>query len=148
MIKSKYLKLLETIEKIDDIKHHIFSNFDINDILSKSKIGDKFNGCFMHDIFEPNNIKPYSIINIDNSSKMGTHWLGVFQDDKKLYVYDSFARKHILRTFKKRMMNKSYKVVLCNDQKDQKNSEVDCGLRCMIWLLFINKYGFDKCKNI
>lgn len=147
MIKSKYLKILETIEKIDDIKHHIFSNFDINDILFNSKIKGKFNGCFMHDLYEPN-IKPYTIINIDNSSKMGTHWLGVFQDDKILYVYDSFARKNILRTFKKRMMSKGYKVVLCNDQKDQKISEVDCGLRCLIWLLFINKYGFEKCKNI
>ena len=147
MIKKKYDRLIKRTNDMH-MNDQPFTNHQIDDILSDQIIGSVYNGCSMSDIFIPNHLKPYSIMNTDTSNRDGEHWVAIYQSDNLLYVYDSFARSSILTRFKKRMKGLGFKIILCNKIQDQPDNSIDCGIRCIIWLLFVFRYGINKCRRI
>ncbi len=91
----------------------------------------------------------YSILNTDWSTDGGgLHWVGCYQKDDMLFIYDSFARKKIMKPFVDKMKNLGFKCVYINKKSDQQNQQVDCGLRSLLFLLFVEKFGIEKAKLI
>ena len=114
-----------------------------------NKIKNKFNTCDSYDLFTPHPKKHYSILNTDDSSSNGTHWLACFQRGKTLYMYDSFGRSDkLMKPFVDKFERLGYKVIFVNKKGDQSGYQLNCGLRCLLWNCFVNKYGIAKCRNI
>jgi hypothetical protein len=88
------------------------------------------------------------IINVDNSSESGSHWLSVIKDKNGVFhIYDSFARglKKLIPKFLKTVKHKYVKL---NVKSDQKDSEDNCGQRSLSVLIFHKKYGIKDLKKI
>jgi len=118
-------------------------------IIKKSNIKNKFNLIDYWDLFKPNVKKCYSILNTDASTDgEGIHWIGVFQMNDVIYIYDSFARKNIMKPFVDKMNILGYKCIYTNKKSDQGNMQETCGIRSLIWLLFVDKYGIDATRLI
>ena len=87
--------------------------------------------------------RKYFIINVDKSNKPGSHWVGVYYDGTKFYIYDSFGRRsskllpHFIKTV-------GYKYADVDRDAEQKVRENSCGQRSLAWLLFVHKYGIQQ----
>ena len=53
-----------------------------------------------------------------------------------------------MKTFVDKMKTLGYKCVYTNKKSDQGILQENCGLRSLLWLLFVEKYGIDKAKLI
>ena len=148
MIRKEYINTLNLLEKSSPI--NFYDNKQLNDMAKKSRLKNKWNTCDSWNLFRPNNNKIYSILNTDDSSKSGTHWVALFQNGNTLYVYDSFGRtkEYLMKQFNDWMNRNNYKVVFVNKKGDQNGKQLNCGLRSLLWLIFVDKYGLTKCKNI
>jgi tRNA nucleotidyltransferase (CCA-adding enzyme) len=146
-VKKQYDKLLRKLETTSPIR--FYDSIQLNEFAMNSRLKNKWNTCISYDLFVPNTKKPYSILNTDDSSKGGTHWVAVYQSKNKLYVYDSFARsKKLMTKFVKMMKSKGFEVVFVNQGKDQQEREVNCGLRCFLWLVMVDRYNITVAKKI
>lgn len=146
-VKKEYDKLLRKLETTSPIR--FYDSIQLNEFALNSRLKTKWNICTSYDLFVPNTKKPYSILNTDPSSKGGTHWVGVYQTKNKLYVYDSFARsKKLMTKFVKMMKSKGFEVLFVNQGKDQNEKEVNCGLRCFLWLIMVDRYNITKARKI
>ena len=148
MIKQFYKDTLHEIK--DETKHLDTTMSDVlYDIVKLTKIKKKFNIIDFWNLFEPNVKKCYSILNTDSSTDGGgVHWVGCYQKDDIIYIYDSFARKRIMKPFVDKMKRLGFKCVYVNKKVDQQNHQIDCGLRSLLFLLFIEKFGIEKAKLI
>ena len=147
MIKHEFMNTIREMENVSPIR--FYNDLQLHELALSSRISKKWNSVFMWDLFKPNVKKPYSILNTDDSSKKGTHWLSVYQSNKTLYVYDSFARTEKLMTgFVNKMKDQGYKIVFVNKGQDQPDTSVNCGLYCLVWLIFVDKYGIRKASQI
>ena len=85
----------------------------------------------------------YSIINTDNGQ--GIHWLAVYQEHDKVYVFDTFGRdiKKLMPEFHARGKAQGYTIVKANKHYDheQKATQNDCGLRSLAWLILAKSKG-------
>ena len=148
-IKKKYKEILH---KIQEVTQHIdlTQSNNLLKIIKLTKLKYKFNCIDYWDRFEPNISKPYSILNTDREDDKGngTHWVGVFQEGKKMYIYDSFARKNVMNRFCEEMEKQGYKCRYTNKKGDQQSYMIDCGLRSLLWLLFVDKYGILQASKI
>lgn len=147
MIRKKYIKELSKLEKASPFNY--YSNLDLNNLARCSRIASRYNTCDSYDLFMPNKNKQYSILNTDDSSSPGTHWISVVQYNNYLFCYDSFARtKNIMKRFEQLMKAKGLIVVFVNQGSDQSSEQTNCGLRCLLWLIFVDKYGLERCIDI
>jgi hypothetical protein len=147
MIRKKYIETLGELERTSPIK--FYDNRQLTDMAHNSRLGDRFNICNSFDLFKPDNRKPYSILNTDDSQSNGTHWVGIYQDRNYILVYDSFARTpRLMKPFVDMMKKQGFKVVFVNRGKDQSDQQLNCGLRSLLWLIFVDKYGIKKCLSI
>ena len=149
MIKKNYK---ETLREIKEATQHLDTTMSnvLYDIVKLTKIKKKFNIIDYYDMFKPNVKKCYSILNTDKESDIGagTHWVAVYQKDNMIYIYDSFARKRIMKPFVDKIKKLGFKCVYVNKKSDQQTHQFDCGLRSLLFLLFVQKYGIDKAKLI
>ena len=77
------------------------------------------------------------ILNVDDSSKNGSHWCAFYKYLGKFYAYDSYNRnvKHLSKWWR----NKN--IISANTDRDQSyNNENNCGARCISWLIMFDKY--------
>ena len=147
-IRKEYKELLHKIE-------YVCINFDttksdnLMKIINMTKLKNLFNLIDFWNHFEPNELKPYSILNTEASFEGdGLHWVGIFQDGKTIYIYDSFGRKKIMNSFVEKMSESGYRCLHVNKQSDQQSYMIDCGLRSLLWLLFCDKYGIKQASKI
>ena len=77
------------------------------------------------------------IINVDDSSKGGSHWMSLIKTYKGIYCYDSFNRNiHKLGSnFKYR------KWINANKDRDESYYEADCGQRSLSFLICFVLHG-------
>ena len=148
MIRKEYINTLRELEKATPI--NFYDSIQLNNMAKKTRLKNKWNTCNSWDLFRPSDHKIYSILNTDDSSKSGTHWVSLVQSGKTLYVYDSFGRtkEYLMKQFSDWMNSNGYKVVFINKKGEQNGKQVNCGLRSLLWLIFVDKYGLMKCKNI
>ena len=53
-----------------------------------------------------------------------------------------------MKPFVDKMKKLGYNCVYVNKKSDQQNQHVDCGLRSLLFLLFVQKFGIEKAKLI
>lgn len=147
-VRNEYIKTLHKIDKISPINY--YDNIQLLDLARNSRIKDKFNQCVSYDLFIPDINKPYSILNTDDKNSPGVHWVAVYQHKNNLYIYDSFARTvdFLMKPLKNKMKKQNINVIFINEKSDQAGYQVNCGMRCFLWLLFVDKHGLNKCADI
>ena len=108
---------------------------------ARRQLGAKFKGVFPSDkVPKLHQLTPYAILNLDNSSQSGSHWIAVAfdNDDDELVFYDSFGRKssRIIPS-----IHREYKVIDTHSDAEQRIKEDNCGQRCLAWLKLYDLLG-------
>ena len=148
-IMKEYNLILKDFEK--KLGNNSTFNTDL-DKIARKHLGNKFHGVYSSDkIPKLNELKPYAIINLDNSKQPGSHWVGLAFDrkmngGKDLVVYDSFGRKtkKILPDAYKKFNGSGHTIKDTDYDAEQKKSEKNCGQRSLAFLVYYNKHGKDK----
>ena len=114
-------------------------------VLGNNYIGTNFKGVF------PQNKVPldkpgYFIVNTDFDGEAGTHWVALISTSKKIYIYDSFGRKHekLLKNITKRAKFIGKKVVDSDPDPEQFGNTEICGPLSIAFLLVAKKFGPAK----
>ena len=142
-----YPKIKHEIEKTKNKKKGVSSK-KIKNILNCSK---SFAGCFASDQLEKLSISSYPIfliVNTDNTSGEGLHWLAFYISKNEIELFDSLGLIHrkllpvgILRFIHRFSVSRKFK---CN-QRIQPDNSFLCGFYC---ILFIILRGLTKFKSI
>lgn len=94
----------------------------------------------------------YGIMNNDKTGGPGEHWVGIIIDTetKTVYIYDSFGRtsKKLLSTFTRTLNGNGYKHRDADYDKEQLESEENCGSRAAGFLVFADNYGLNQAMKI
>ena len=98
---------------------HLLTNFEIQIII-------KMNLELMGFILE---IKDGAyVINLDECSDIGTHWIALYVNTKTVTYFDSFRVEHIPKEIKKFISNK---IIIANLFRIQAYDSVMCGYFCV-----------------
>ena len=110
----------------------------------------KFLGCFPCNMLPPfpQQFPKFMIINTDESSKPGDHWLGLVLTKKKCYYFDSFGlpvlNKNILE-----YLRYYYNQVIYSDMCLQHMMSNKCGEFCIVFVKNVKcKKSYSKFVNM
>ena len=110
---------------------HPLTNFETQKYQNKSK----FNDVYSRDNL-PNKIKDGGyVINPDECSDIGTHWITLWINNNATY-FDSFGAEHIRREIKKFIGNKN---IIVNIFRIQAYDSIICGYFCIGFNNFISR---------
>ena len=88
----------------------------------------RFNGVYSRDNL-PNKVKDGAyVINLDEYSDIGTHWVALHVNDKTATYFDSFGIEHIPKEAKSFINNKN---IVANIFRIQAYDSVMCGSFCI-----------------
>ena len=111
--------------------------------IGKKLFGIKFKGVYPSDkIPKLNDLSPYAILNLDTSKESGSHWVAIAKHGNNTYLYDSFGRKDT-QIIPNLQFTGNGKIINTEKDAEQKIQEMDCGARCLAWLLFFDKWGAE-----
>jgi len=110
---------------------------------AKKLIGPAFAGVFASDMV-PKNFR-FCITNVDTHDKPGSHWVAIASlgRQKGYLVYDSFGRHT-----SKLMPHLNLDTWDTDRDKEQLESEDNCGARCIAWLCLVKLLGTDVAQLI
>ena len=122
---------------------HPLTNFEIQKYYQNEP---KFNGVFSRDNF-PNKMKGGAyIINLDEYSGIGTHWISLYVKNYNITYFDSFGVEHIPKEIKKFIDSKN---VISNIFRIQAYDSILCGYFCTGFINFMFKdKSLTDYKNI
>ena len=140
--ESKYRSYLNLIESEIGINE---TDSDQLTFVGKRYIGKNFIGCFPRDMIPKLKINQCCIVNEDIHTGPGFHWMALYRSKDGYLFNDSFGRPH-----KKIMKNLKNRLVFDADDTDreQKLKEMNCGQRCIAFLLTCYDLGFNLAKLI
>ena len=96
----------------------------------------RFNGIYSTDNL-PNKIKDGAyVINLDEHSDIGTHWIALYVNYKDITYFDSFGGEHIPKEIKAFIKNKDIKA---NIFRMQAYNSIMCGYFCIGFIDFMFK---------
>lgn len=147
-IKHKYISILSILRKQYGTKEK--STHELDEIM-RQLMKKNYIGTLASDEYPLTKTgKSYCIMNTDGHTKSGTHWLAVYRDKNKIYIYDSFARKidRLIPDFCKKMASNGFQLIQANQKLDQGEKQEDCGLRSAVWLLCVCHDGINKAIHI
>ena len=107
----------------------------------KMFLGNKFNGVYPSDMIPRlTNHKKYAILNLDDSTQGGSHWVAIAKMKNNVMLFDSYGRKgaKIIPYLGK---SGNGTVINVDEDADQKINEKNCGARCIAWLLLYDLWG-------
>ena len=111
---------------------HPLTNFEIQKYYQNEST---FNGVFSRDNL-PNKIKDGAyVINLDEYSDIGTHWIALWINNNATY-FDSFSVENITREIKKFIGNKN---IIANIFRIQAYDSIMCGYFCIGFINFMLK---------
>ena len=97
----------------------------------------RFNNVYSRDNL-PNKIKNGAdVINLDEYSGIGTHWVGLYVKNDDMTYFDSFAVEHIPKEIIKFM---GYENVIANIFRIQAYDSIMCGYFCNGFINFMFKF--------
>ena len=100
---------------------HPLINFEIEAYYQNEP---RFNGIYSRDNL-PDKIKDGAyVINLDEYSDIGTHWIALYVNNKSLTYFDSFGVEHIQKEIKKFINNKN---LIANIYREQNYDPIMCG---------------------
>jgi hypothetical protein len=107
---------------------------------------NKYKGTFSSDTLPKlSKSKPYAIVNVDTSKQPGSHWIACCHTQNRMLIYDSFGRntKSLMKN-----VYKKYKTIDSDRDAEQKDSEQNCGSRCISFLMVCDELGPDFARLI
>ena len=112
---------------------HPLTNFEIQEYYQNEP---RFNGVFSRDNL-PNKIKDGAyIINLDEYSEIGTHWVILYVKNNIVTYFDSFGVEHLPKEIVKFIDNKNIKT---NIFRIQAYDSIICGYFCIGLINFMFK---------
>ena len=104
---------------------HPLTNFEIQGYYQNEP---RFIGVYSRDNL-PDKIKDGAyVINIDEYSDIGTHWVALYVNNKTVTYFDSFGMEHIPEEVKKFIDNRN---IITNIYKIQNYDSIMCGYFCI-----------------
>ena len=101
------------------------SNFELMDAVDKLKI-QNFRGVFLRDTLPgKSKKKECGILNLDDTSGSGTHWVAWWKNNDVKFYFDSFGLPPPLE------MEKYLKSLKYNTEEIQSRNQVVCGHLCL-----------------
>lgn len=107
---------------------------------------NKWYGVIPSDMFKnfQKHRSKYAVMNTDSSKELGTHWLAIAKLERnKFVVYDSFGRQLSRIITVKGWNPEGAKILVPDNDPEQKDHQEDCGQRCLAFLYLFDKYGID-----
>ena len=96
----------------------------------------RFNGVYSRDNL-PNKIKDEAyVINLDEYSDIGTHWIALYVKNNVVTYFDSFGVEHIPKEIKTFIKNRNIKT---NIFRIQAYDSIMCGYFCIAFIDFMFK---------
>ena len=115
------------------IPPHPLTNFEIQAYYQKES---RFNGVYSRDNL-PDKIKDGAyVINLDEYSDIGTHWIALYVNNKTATYVNSFGIEYIPKEIKKFISNKN---TIANIFRIQAYDSVMCGYFCIGFIDFMLK---------
>ena len=120
---------------------HPLTNFEIMKYYDNES---KFNGVYSRDNL-PNKIKYAAyVINLDEYSDLGTHWIALYVKHNDITYFDSFGVEHIpkeIKTFINRSLSSASqnKNIKTNIFRIQAYDSIMCGHFCIAFIDFMFK---------
>ena len=111
---------------------------------------DKFLGCFPHDMLPPfpKQFPRSLIINTDDSSKPGDHWVGLVLNKKKCYFFDSFGIPIVEKNIVQYLYQK-YPTAVVNTVCIQDTFSELCGMFVIGFVSFVkDEQDYEKFLSI
>jgi hypothetical protein len=80
----------------------------------------------------------------------GSHWVAISITPKKIYIYDSFARKSkdLLSFLYNQAKLRNMKIIDMNKNSDQQKRSTVCGPISLAWLIMLDAYGVKSAAEI
>ena len=114
---------------------HPSSNFEIQKYYQNEP---RFNGVYSRDNLprrSSDEIKDGAyIINLDNNSDIGTHWIALYIQNNNVIYFNFFGVEHIPREIKKIVGNENIKT---NIFRTQSSNSIMCGYFCIGFIDFM-----------
>ena len=108
------------------------TNFEIQAYQSKAR----FIGVYSRDNL-PDKIKDGAyVINLDEHSDTGTHWIALYVNNKTVTYFDSFKIEHIPKEVKKFISNRN---IISNIYRIQNYDSIMCGYFCIGFIDYMFK---------
>ena len=112
---------------------HPLTNFEIQAYYQNEP---RFIGVYSRDNL-PNEIKDGTyVINLDEYSDIGIHWIALYVNNKTVTYFDSFGMEHIPKEVKKFICNKN---IISNIYRIQNYDSVMCGYFCIGFIDYMFK---------
>ena len=111
---------------------HPFTNFKIQEYYQSEP---RFNSVYSKDSLTKIKDGDY-IINLDEYSHTGTHWVALYVNNNYATYFDSFGVEHIPKEIKELVKNKNIKTYIF---RIQANDSVMCGYFCTGFIDFLLK---------
>ena len=144
-----YDSKLSEIEKSKKLKlgKGVTTNHQLDAAAESLLPPNKYKGTFSSDKLPTLKSTHSCILNLDNSSEPGSHWIAVYRSGNRLCCYDSFGRKtkQILPDVK---IRKGLRVVDSDLDAEQAIHETNCGQRCLAWLCMTYEHGINQAMKI
>ena len=96
----------------------------------------RFNSVYSRDSLPDKTKYGAYVINLDEYSNIGTHWIAVYVDAKTVTYFDSFGVEHIPKEIKKCIINKD---IIANIFRIQTYDSVMYGYFCIGFIDFMLK---------
>ena len=110
---------------------HPLTNYEIQAYYQNEP---RFNGVYSRDNL-PDKIKDGAyVINLDEYSDIGAHWIALYVNNKTVTYFDSFEVKHIPKEIKKVINNKN---IITNIFRIQAHDSVMCKYFCTGFINYI-----------
>ena len=113
------------------IPPHPLTNFEIQMYYQNEP---RFNGVYSRDNL-PDKIKDWVyVMNLDEYSDIGTHWIALYVNNKTVTYFDNFGVEHIPKEMKKIINNKN---IIANIFRLQAYDSVMCGYFSIVFIDFM-----------
>ena len=110
---------------------HPLTNFEIQ---KYNKNEPRFNGFFLRNNLPKKITDGSYVINLDEYTDVGTHWIALFCTRNEVAYFDSFGVEHVPEEFKELIGNKKIKA---NIFRVQANNLLMCGYFCIRFIDFM-----------
>jgi len=146
-IKYKYNQYLKAIES--GYHNETTTNVELDKLCTAIFTRSKFMGVFSIDTVKSYKNNKSLIFNLDKSDQKGSHWCALYYNNNNIYIYDSFARRNIIdKKNIKKYLGTKYNIIFTNEKSDQKDSETNCGQRCVAWLCMVHFHGINNAIHV
>ena len=86
---------------------HLLTNFEIQKYYQNER---RFDGVYSRDNLSDEIKDGAYVINLDEYSDIGTHWVALYASNNDVIYFDSFGVEHISKEIKKFISNKNIKI--------------------------------------